>query len=108
MQSEEWFVKFNIYSVYLLCCIIIAESRRTNYTTSLKLKRGIRHMIDRTNVFDSVVTLHTSTLTQILDEYPFRVKYRDEKAFDIGGVSRDMFSAFFEDAYAKLFDGGSC
>ena len=34
-------------------------------------------------------------------------KYRDEKAFEIGRVSWDMFSAFFEDAYAKLFDGGS-
>ena len=56
---------------------------------------GIRHMINRANVFDSVVTLYTSMLTQILDEYPFRVKYRDEKAFDIGGVSRNMFSAFF-------------
>ena len=30
----------------------------------------------------------------------------DEKAFDFGGVSRDMFSAFLEEAYAKLFDGG--
>ena len=64
-------------------------------------------MINRADVFDSIVTLYTSTLTQILDEYPFRVKYRDEKAFDIGGVSQDTFTAFFEDAYAKLFDGGS-
>ena len=46
-------------------------------------------------------------LTQILNEYPFRVKYEDEKTFDFGGVSRDMFSAFLKEAYAKLFDGGS-
>ena len=88
-------VSSNNYSMCLLWCIVIAESRRTNYVSSLKLKRGIRHMINRANVFDSVVTLYTSMLTQILDEYPFRVKYRDENTFDIGGVSRDMFSAFF-------------
>ena len=52
-------------------------------------------MIDKANVFDSTVTLYTSMITQILDKYPFRVKYREVKAFDIGGVSQDMFSAFF-------------
>lgn len=26
---------------------------------------------------------------------------------DVGGVSRDMFSAFWEDMYLKMFDGGS-
>ncbi|MCG8624697.1 MAG: hypothetical protein MJE68_22210 [Proteobacteria bacterium] len=51
--------------------------------------------------------MYTSELPQILQEYPFRIKYRDEKAVDVGGVSRDMFSAFFEEAYTKLFDGGS-
>jgi hypothetical protein len=40
-------------------------------------------------------------------EYPFRVRFSDEKAFDIGGVARDLFSAFFEEAYTKLFDGPS-
>ena len=34
-----------------------------------------------------------------------RVKFVDEKAIDVGGVSREMFSAFFEEAYVKLFDG---
>ena len=74
---------------------------------SLKLKRGINHMVDRATIFDSVIKLYTSELPQILQEYPFRIKYRDEKAVDVGGVSRDMFSAFFEEAYTKLFDGGS-
>ena len=41
-----------------------------------------------------------------MNKYPSRVKYKDEKAFDFGGASRDMFSAFLEEAYAKLFDGG--
>ena len=74
---------------------------------SLKLTRGIHHEVDRAQIFNSVITLYTSKLPHILAEYPFRVKFHGEKAFDIGGVSRDMFSAFFEDAYARLFDGGS-
>ena len=73
----------------------------------LKLKRGIHHQVNRAKIFDSVITLYTSRRSQILEEYPFRVKFEGEKVFDIGGVSRDMFSAFFEDAYTRLFDGGS-
>ena len=55
---------------------------------SLKLKRGISHMVDRATIFDSA---YTSELPQILQEYPFRIKYLDEKAVDVGGVSRDIF-----------------
>lgn len=42
-----------------------------------------------------------------LEVYPFRVKYKGEKALDIGGVARDMFSAFYEDVYNRMFDGAS-
>ena len=40
-------------------------------------------------------------------EYPFCVRFSGEKAIDTGGVACDMFSAFFEECYVKLFDGGS-
>lgn len=33
------------------------------------------------------------------------MKFSDENAFDVGGVTRDMFSAFYEAAYMRLFDG---
>ena len=32
-------------------------------------------------------------------------QFEGERAIDLGGVSRDMFTAFFEEAYKKLFDG---
>ena len=67
----------------------------------------IHREVNSATIFDSVINLYTSQLSRILEEYPFRVKFEGEKAFDIGGVSRDMFSAFFEDAYTRLFDGGS-
>ena len=44
---------------------------------------------------------------EILKELPFRVQFKSERAVDTGGVSRDMFSSFWEEAYRKNFDGES-
>ena len=33
------------------------------------------------------------------------IKYEGEKAVDQGGVQRDMFSAFWAEAYSRLFEG---
>lgn len=38
-------------------------------------------------------------------EFPFRVQFVGEKAIDIGGVSRDMLSAYWEEVYKRFFDG---
>lgn len=35
------------------------------------------------------------------------MKFKDEQAIDAGGVARDAFSAFWEQAYLAMFDGGS-
>ncbi len=43
----------------------------------------------------------------MLSEYPFRTRFIGELVIDVGGVTRDVFSAFFEEAYAKCFDGSS-
>jgi hypothetical protein len=43
----------------------------------------------------------------VMKKYPFFVRFDGEKAVDLGGVTRDMFSAFFEVLYLKLFDGSS-
>ena len=41
---------------------------------------------------------------RILEEHPFRVRYENELAVDTGGVCRDLFSSFWEEAYLKVFD----
>lgn len=41
------------------------------------------------------------------DEFPFRVCFDDEQAVDNGGVSRDLFSGYWEEVYKLLFDSGS-
>ena len=44
---------------------------------------------------------------EIVLEFPLQIQFIDEKAIDAGGVSRDSFSAFFDEAYRNLFDGSS-
>lgn len=68
---------------------------------------GLPHPIRRGHVYDDCLALYTNKLEQILKEFPFRIRYEGEKAIDTGGVSRDMFSAFWECAYPKQFDGGN-
>lgn len=66
--------------------------------------RGDRHEIRRHQVYQNVLDLYRNN-PRIFTEYPFRVKFVDEMAIDAGGVSRDMFSAFWVDAYVRAFDG---
>ncbi len=73
---------------------------------SLSLNHGKAHIVDRSNVYEDVINLYTTKRDEILAEFPFRTKFAGERAID-GGVTRDMFSAFFEIAYTKLFDGAS-
>ena len=65
---------------------------------------GAPHTVIRNNVFDSVMTLYR-TEKSILNEYPLYIAFDRERAIDLGGVSRDMFTAFFDEAYHQLFDG---
>ena len=46
-------------------------------------------------------------MTTVSEEYPVRIKFYGELANDIGGVSRDMYSPFWEECYKILFDGSN-
>ena len=88
--------------------IYIAEAQRTDYLKSLGMSAGLRaHIVSRCTLFDDVMLLYQIHFKDFEMEYPFCVRFSGEKAIDTGGVARDMFSAFFEDCYIKLFDGGS-
>lgn len=43
-------------------------------------------------------------MTTVSEEYPVRIKFYGELAIDIGGVSKDMYSPFWEECYKILFD----
>ena len=83
------------------------DTKRVDFMQSLMLKHGTTHMVRRSSVYHDVIKLYDEELTGILEEYPFRTKFVGECAVDIGGVTRDMFSAFFEEVYSKHFDGTS-
>ena len=43
----------------------------------------------------------------MLQKFPLRIRFVNEMAIDSGGVCRDLFSVFWEEAYLKFFDGSS-
>lgn len=91
--------------MYFICT---AEKKCTTYMTSMKLERlSLPFKVNREHIFDEVMTLYKQQSTELLRTYPFRVTFIQERAVDIGGVARDMFSAFYEVMYEKLFDGCS-
>ena len=63
------------------------------------------YIVKRSNVLDDVLQLFQSD--DIVKEYPLRIRFEGEMAVDTGGVCRDMVSAFWEEAYKCMFDGGS-
>ena len=86
------------------------ESKRISFLLddeNVDTHHGLPHAISRENVYEDSISLYTSSLPTLVQEYPFRIKFTNERAIDTGGVSRDFFSAFWEIAYIKDFDGGS-
>ena len=67
--------------------------------------QGLPHHIRRCNLFEDVISLYTEKSESLFREYPLRIKFAGEKAVDTGGVCRDLFSAFWDKAYEKAFDG---
>lgn len=72
---------------------------------SINVMRGDLRIIDRDNIYEDVMDLYK--IGEILGECPINIKYSDEQAIDDGGVQRDMFSGYWEEAYSKLFDGSA-
>lgn len=81
-----------------------AENVRIAFMDSLPLHHGTTHTIDRSNVYENVITLYTTKKREVLEEFPFRVHFKEMKRHL---TSHDLFSAFYEEAYVKLFDGAS-
>ena len=87
------------------------NKERQEFLDSLNSKHGIGivriHNIQRDRIYDDVVKLYSENNGVVTLEYPFHVQFHNEKAVDVGGVTRDMFSAFFDEVYVHLFDGST-
>ena len=72
--------------------------------SGLRICEGLPWCIRRSHIYD-VIKMYRENNAQILSEYPFCVRFDGEKAVDTGGVSRDMYSSFWESACLRHFDG---
>ena len=84
---------------------LVDEARERFMIDEMSTHHGLPRAFRRDNIYQDVMDLYTEDVSGLLSEFPFRVRYENEKAVDTGGVCRDMFSAFWEKAYLKNFDG---
>ena len=100
--SFYWWAFLPLSVGYLL--FLVDEARERFMIDEMNTHHGLPRALRRDNIYQDVMDLYIEDADQ-LSEFPFRVRYENEKAIDTGGVCRDMFSAFWEKAYLKNFDG---
>lgn len=81
------------------------DLRNTYMMDVLDTHQGLPRLINREKIFEEVIEMYQNNFSEILSEFPFRIKFLNEMAVDTGGVCRDMLSDFWEKAYLRLFDG---
>ncbi len=62
------------------------------------------HQVNRATLYADLLHLYI-TYPGLTDQYPLEMKFVNEQAVDLGGVSRDVMPAFWQDAYEKMFEG---
>ena len=82
-----------------------AEHDRKKFLSTLPLVASGYHEVDRKDIHTSVISLFRGG--NIVDEFPLKIRFKEERGVDAGGVYRDMLSAFWDNAYQRFFDGGS-
>ena len=70
---------------------------------SLQLTKRIE--VRRDKIFEDVIELYSKS-PEIVDN-EISVKFQGEEGVDLGGLVRDFFSAFWDKAYQKMFDGSA-
>ena len=62
--------------------------------------------VKRADVFKESIDLYQS-IPELVHQLPLRVSFKGEMGVDSGGLGRDFFSCFWEEAYKVAFDGAS-
>ena len=84
--------------------VYAGETVRKAFVEGMARKSSGLYTVDRAMIFESVVEVFKKDGVE--DEFPLRVMFKGERGIDVGGVYRDMLSAFWKDAFVKMFDGG--
>ena len=71
---------------------------------SITTHQGLPRTVEREKLFVDVLAMYREHKEELFGEFPLRIKYKFEDAIDTGGVCRDIFSAFWEEAYIE-FEG---
>ena len=64
------------------------------------------HTIRRSHLYEDVLNLYRQHSAALLKQESVAMKYEGERAVHAGGVTRDVFSSFWDEAYLDRFDGG--
>lgn len=96
-----------MYISLLLLLFRVADGDRNAFVQTQHIIYGVPHSVLRESLFDSVVGLYKENITTITQEYPPRIIFANERAVDTGGVSCDMYSAFFDEVHECLCDGNA-
>ncbi len=84
---------------------MLESTRRQRFIDGLPARTRIIRFLQRDNLYVDMMSLFKDP--QVVEHYPFAVVFQREKGVDTGGLSREAFSTFWEEAYSKHFDG-SC
>ena len=93
----------------MVLCSVAEMSRKMFVADTFKGKLSLSAgsiTVSRCTIFSDTIVLY-STKPRLLNQFPIEVHFNGEDGVDFGGVSRDFFSAFWEEAYTKMFDGVS-
>ena len=92
--------------LYVNVCVCVGRDKeRLDFMTSIGAKAGEKHTVHRDTIYNDVIKLYQCG--EIIMECPISIVYESEVAIDEGGVTRDMYSTFLEEAYSHLFDGAT-
>lgn len=83
-----------------------ARSRSAFISTKGKLSLRGRITVDRSRIFVDAVKCYEEK-PGLANHFSVSVHFTGEQAVDLGGVTRDFFSGFWEGAYSELFDGAA-
>ena len=83
--------------------LVPVDDVRLEFMKSLGAIPGVEHTIRRDNALLDIVKLYQEN--EIMLECPIYIHFHNEIAVDEGGVSREMYSLFWEEVIQKHFEG---
>ncbi len=89
--------------INIYCCYTADQKRISYMKLSCETKLLRQFDIKREDVYNGTLKVYSNAA--VLDSFPARFRFEGEIAVDQGGVSRDLFSAFWKEAFQELFDG---